>query len=215
MDEIYSTETTDRFLFLYRKLEKIAETDPERYRFYREKYYERFEDYRHLRNYLSHEQYEGGYPFAVSSRVVADLAAILGHMDCLAYERAAKQVVSLSPQSTLQQASLVIAQTSHTHFPILNEQGRVVGILTAGALLSLLNEGADPSLSLDGFLGRFSLRGQKTRYLFAGRDTPLYEAERSFRIVVDGKRLSLLLLTEHGRAQESLLGILTIYDILK
>ena len=215
MEETYTKETTNRFLFLYRKLESIGETDPEKYRFYKEKYYEQFEEYRHLRNYPSHEQYGGGYPFAVSSKVVSDLSTILAYMDCLALDKAAKNVKYLSPSTSIKEAMDAFIATSYTYYPILNEKKRVLGILTSGSLLALVSTHIDLELPLGDFLDRFSLANQKTRFLFMKRTAPLYEAEKAFREVKEGKRVSLILLTEHGLASESLLGILTIYDILK
>ena len=76
----YTKQTTDRFLNLYRQLETIRDTNSALYGYYKKKYYEQFDEYRQIRNYLSHEEYGGGYPVAVSSLVCDDLEEILIRM---------------------------------------------------------------------------------------------------------------------------------------
>ena len=135
----YTKETTDRFLNLYRQLETIRDFDQGLYSYYKKKYYEQFDEYRQIRNYLSHEEYGGGYPVAVSSLVCDDLERILCQMRKTCYDIATKKVVTYTYSDPLAKALNNFANHGVTYVPIV-ENKRVKGIVTAGKLLLILSK---------------------------------------------------------------------------
>ena len=56
----------------------------------------------------------------------------------------------------------------------------------------------------------------KVNYKFVSRYITIYEAEEIFKQGVErGRRFEALLITEHGKPQEKLIGIITPLDIMK
>ena len=89
---IYNDETNLLFLNLYRQLEEIRENKGDVYSFYKNKYYEQLNSYREIRNYLTHEQYKGTYPIAVSNKVCLDFESIINRMKENVYSRCNKNI---------------------------------------------------------------------------------------------------------------------------
>ena len=143
----YTKQTTDRFLNLYRQLETIRDTNSALYGYYKKKYYEQFDEYRQIRNYLSHEEYGGGYPVAVSSLVCDDLEEILIRMRKTCLDIATKDVIAYISLDPLQLPIVNFARHGVTYVPIVDERKRVQGIITAGKLLQIMASITIPSAS--------------------------------------------------------------------
>lgn len=214
----YTKETTDRFLNLYRQLETIRDFDQGLYSYYKKKYYEQFDEYRQIRNYLSHEEYGGGYPVAVSSLVCDDLERILCQMRKTCYDIATKKVVTYTYSDPLAKALNNFANHGVTYVPIV-ENKRVKGIVTAGKLLLILSKAKkkpiDPNSQLGEYKEYFALDNHSKRFIFMGRKEPMAFAERNFSDLVDSKRVGLIIVTENGEEDEAMLGVISIYDVVK
>lgn len=211
----YTKETTDRFLNLYRQLEAIRGNNPALFAYYQRKYGDQFEQFRALRNLLSHEEYGGGYPIAISSQIVSSFQRILEQMGLSAYEVSTKRIESLQERSLLSEAFSLFADKGYGYLPILRQKKTVLGVITPQKLISLQSkvEGL-PAYKVSSFLPEFSLGNQSKRFHFLRRNAPLYEAEELF-LQAGSKRVGLLFLTEHGKEEESLLSLLSVYDVLK
>lgn len=106
-----------------------------------------------------------------------------------------------------------------THLPIL-EDGRVVGVFSENAVFCSLVSGERRELSPDvrfrelrAHLNGSSRRSEEYRFFPAAE--PVAQAEAAFeRAFSRGKRIAMFFLTEHGRKEERLLGVLTAWDIL-
>lgn len=214
----YTKETTDRFLNLYRQLETIRDLNQSLYSYYKKKYYEQFDEYRQIRNYLSHEEYGGGYPVAVSSLVCNDLQQILSQMKKTCYDIATKKVVCYTYADPLAKALNNFANHGVTYVPIV-ENKRVKGIVTAGKLLLILSKAnkkpIDPNAELGQYRDYFAIDNHSKRFLFMGRNEPMAFAERNFSDLVDSKRVGLIIVTENGEPDEAMLGVISIYDVVK
>lgn len=214
----YTKETTDRFLNLYRQLETIRDLNQSLYSYYKKKYYEQFDEYRQIRNYLSHEEYGGGYPVAVSSLVCNDLQQILSQMKKTCYDIATKKVVCYTYADPLAKALNNFANHGVTYVPIV-ENKRVKGIVTAGKLLLILSKAnkkpIDPNAELGQYRDYFALDNHSKRFLFMGRNEPMAFAERNFSDLIDSKRVGLIIVTENGEPDEAMLGVISIYDVVK
>lgn len=214
----YTKQTTDRFLNLYRQLETIRDTNSALYGYYKKKYYEQFDEYRQIRNYLSHEEYGGGYPVAVSSLVCQDLEEILVRMRKTCLDIATKDVVAYTDFDPLEKAIVNFARHGVTYIPIIDNRKRVKGIITAAKLLQIMGEnirgGAQIKQTIGAYEELFSIENHSKRFEFMGRNEPMAYAERSFSKIVDGKRLGLIIITEHGEKDEAMLGVISIYDVV-
>ena len=212
----YNKQTTERFLNLYRQLETIRDGNPNLYSYYQKKYDSLFEQFRSLRNLLSHEQFGGDYPVAVSSAVASSLSGILAQMGLSAYEVASKSIYALKESDSLSYASSLFAEKGFGYLPILDAKKRVLGVLTPQKLLALRNEdGSFATKTVGSYMDSFALNKQSKRFAYLSRNAPFYQAERLFLSQEGGKRIGLIFLTESGDPDQSLLGLLTVYDVLK
>lgn len=213
----YSKQTTDRFLNLYRQLETIRDNDQSLYSYYKRKYYEKFEEYRQIRNYLSHEEYDGGYPVAVSSAVNEDLQAILIKMGKTCLDICTKDVKSYTMDDLLLQAYNSFATHGVTYIPVIDGRKRVKGMITANKLL-LVGSRRQADISnarISDFEQDFAFPSHSKRFIFLGKGEPMAKAESEFSKIEDGKRLGLIIVTEHGEKDEAMLGVISIYDVVK
>ena len=214
----YTEQTTDRFLNLYRQLETIRDTNSALYGYYKKKYYEQFDEYRQIRNYLSHEEYGGGYPVAVSSLVCDDLEEILIRMRKTCLDIATKDVIAYTSLDPLQLPIVNFARHGVTYVPIVDERKRVQGIITAGKLLQIMGEqlekGTKAKMTIGEYKSLFALDNHSKRFIFMGRNEPMAYAERAFSQIEGDKRLGLIIVTEHGKNEEAMLGVISIYDVV-
>lgn len=214
----YSEDTTHRFLDLYRKLERVRANEQEAYRYYQKQYYEKFEMFREIRNYLSHEEYGGTYPFAVSDLLCDDLEKILNLIGTSAYEVAIKNLIHASPETDLLEALDLIGTKSISYLPLLNEKKKIVGVISEmGALKLLQKEGKETLKGKKvGDMGSyFSLKTLDKRVIFLAKDAPFHKVVTAFQTLLDGKRLGLIFITEHGKDEEAVIGMISIYDMVK
>lgn len=213
----YSKQTTDRFLNLYRQLETMRDNDQSLYSYYKRKYYEKFEEYRQIRNYLSHEEYDGGYPVAVSSAVNEDLQAILIKMGKTCLDICTKDVKSYTMDDLLLQAYNSFATHGVTYIPVIDNRKRVKGMITANKLLLVGSKRQEDlsSAKISDFEQYFAFPSHSKRFIFLGKGEPMARAESEFSKIDDGKRLGLIIVTEHGEKDEAMLGVISIYDVVK
>lgn len=210
----YSDETNLTFLNLYRQLEQIRENNVDVYAFYKKKYSEQLNSYREIRNYLTHEQYEGGYPLAVSSKVCLDFESIILRMKENVYSRCNKNIQCLKEDDSISTAIAIFVSKGYTYLPLLDEKKKVLGVVSSKSLLKISSiSNLDKKERLSNFLGFFSLEKDEKRFIFLSRNTPLSNAEKEFSTIKENKRLGLAFINEHGKEDESLLGLLSIYDI--
>ncbi|MCR5491434.1 MAG: CBS domain-containing protein [Bacilli bacterium] len=214
----YNNATTEEFLNLYRQLEGIRAESGNDLSYYESKYHAKLEDFRRLRNYLSHEEFGGDFPVAVSSKVNEDFKAILLKMQARIYEHAHRPQY-ITKQDKVLHAINKLNENRYTYLPVL-ENGILIGVATSGSLLHLLakheqgEELIEEDATIGDYMPYFSLDNQKTRFLIAGRNMLLSSAEQAFSSIENGKRLGAIFVTEKGNPNEKVLGILTIYDVL-
>lgn len=220
MDELYSEEYTQSFLHYYKEWEDIRSRYPEKARFYNNKYAEEFEGFRQLRNYLSHETFLRHDPVAVSRFVVERFAKIHKEMELTALEAATKKIESVSLGSSIESTLRLMVEKSYTYLPILGEKRRLLGVVSLSDLLRLsFREGQETFLkkTVGDYLPSFLLSAPHNEaYGFLSRDAYLYEASSFFSsISEEGSRYGILFITEHGKKDEAVLGILAPIDLLR
>jgi CBS domain-containing protein len=218
----YSRADTEAFLFAYKKLERIAKEDPILYDWHEKRYGREMELFRSLRNSLAHEEFGGDYPFAVSSLVRSSLESLLSRMEKKCFAYATKNVVYATLATPLGEAIKAMSQKGFSYLPILDAGKRAIGALSANGLLDLMASGAnegiiyDASTKVGEHLAYFSLNGNADeRFAFLPRDAAWWKGEDAFaNSDAKGRRLGLIFLTEHGKQEEAVIGLLSIYDIM-
>ncbi len=211
MAQVFNPDENERFLNLYRQLEQLQSSSPETARYLKQRFYDEIETYRKLRNYLSHEQYQGQYPFCVSSKMCDDLERILSLSKTKAIDIASKNIAFATPEHTLRIAKEAFLKWGYSYLPILDEKRRVLGTITP---LSLLRFEGELDKKIAQVLPEFALDKQAKRVIFVARNDLAHTVTSELNRLRLGKRVGLAFVTETGRTDQSLLGVITPLDAL-
>lgn len=182
---------------------------------------ETMEDYTDLRNLLVHETLSPEGWLAVPS------VAVVERLETIREELAGRpradqafrrEVTYLSRTTRLREALVKAHQTGYSQFPVLHA-GKVEGLLTERAIARwLAARAADPTRpSLTKAVEEATVaevlrvdEGRET-WRLAARDQP---ADLVLAAFVETPTLEAVLITEHGRADQRLLGIATHLDVV-
>ena len=183
---------------------------------------ERLEEYAELRNLLVHETLEpDGWLAVPSEQVVRRIEAI---RDRLAGGQRAddafkRRVATVSPAMPLRDALAQAHATGFSQFPVV-EGEKVVGLLTDRGLARWLAErcaAAGPLVLSEAVAGAavadvLDADADRRTWDLAARDEP---AERVLARFVERPELEAVLVTQHGKADQKLLGIATHLDVVR
>ncbi|MEK4405792.1 CBS domain-containing protein [Sporosarcina sp. FSL K6-6792] len=129
-----------------------------------------------------------------------------------------RKVHILQATDTLAYGLRLIREKKFNQIPIY-QSNKFIGLVTAtGITYWLADNMTDEIISreMPTLLDIYSHEKQKNTYRFIRMDLSVYEAEEYFKkSVAEGKRLEALLITESGRPEEKLLGIITPLDLMK
>lgn len=106
-----------------------------------------------------------------------------------------------------------------SHAPILLKK-RVIGVFSESTLYTFLLQHENISISQDSKIGDFLpycglMEHTSERFMFVNANLPIMDLRENFVKKKGEKRLVMLFLTENGKKDEPLLGILTAGDFLK
>lgn len=107
----------------------------------------------------------------------------------------------------------------YTHIPIL-ENGIVIGVFSESTLLDIVNVESgivvDKNTKFSDILEYLKIENHSTEdFIFISRNKNIYDVEDIFKdYFVRKKRLGCVYITENGKPSESILGMLTAWDIL-
>lgn len=212
----YSYDLTERFLNLYRQLESFRGGNPKAYEFYKRKYADDLNLFRELRNYLSHEEYGGSYPFAISEAIVISLEKILKEMNLTCERAMKKNVIVATNENSLSRVIETMKANRLTYVPIVDEKKKVTGMISSESIIAILAEGQNfTDKKVSDYLEYFSLSDQSKKFTFLGRRDSFSLAEKEYSALSEGKRVGIILVTENGSNKESLLGIISPYDVFE
>lgn len=124
-----------------------------------------------------------------------------------------KEVMGFRPEQPLTDLLSVVQSSDVTFFPISGDDG-FLGLVTGNGLMRWLAKLADEDplndLSEISIGEVLELEEPRTNYAFVSRTTPAYEAIDLFS---QKAGLEAVLITHEGRKTESLLGIVTVWDV--
>lgn len=212
----YSYDLTERFLNLYRQLESFRGGNPKAYEFYKRKYSDDLNLFRELRNYLSHEEYGGSYPFAISEAIVESLERILKEMNLTCERAMKKNVIVATPENSMTKVIETMESNRLTYVPIVDEGKKVIGMISSESIIAILAKGNGfENKKVADYIDHFSLTEQSKKFVFLGRRDSFSLAEKEYSALSEGKRVGIILITESGGKTESLLGIISPYDVFE
>jgi len=178
-----------------------------------------------LRNVIVHDRYERFAYLSIPSRdVLNEIQAIHDRLvaPVRADEAFRRDVVAVDVADPLSDVLATIRDRSITQFPVY-DAGAFEGLLTAAGIVRWLaatfDAPGEPSRDAPGerygtVAGRtvadvLAVRKDRRDWIFVARDVPALEVVEAF---VDAPRLEAVLITEHGRSDQGLLGIATTSD---
>ena len=115
-------------------------------------------------------------------------------------------------------AMATMKEHSYKYIPILAD-GVLVGMFSAKTVLEIMvNEGADifkGDITFEGIKNYISIENVSSKtFAFVGNSTLLSEIKEIFKDDVDNKeRINIIFVTQHGKKDEKLLGIITAWEI--
>ncbi|KOY83825.1 CBS domain-containing protein [Lysinibacillus macroides] len=187
------------------------------------KYEDDLRSYADLRNAIVHHRISLNYVIAEPH---PDVVERIEYIDAtlakptLVGQMFRKRVLVFQENDSLRQVLKIIRQRKYTQFPVYhNKQFRGL-ITTVGITNWLASTMGDHHSQVPNRIPTLHdiLTHEKNRvnYKFVSKHITIYEAEEIFKQGVErGKRFEALLITEHGKPHQKLIGIITPLDIVK
>lgn len=181
--------------------------------------YDLFE-YADLRNAIVHERIDPMFVIAEPHDATVERIEKI-EKDILRPEKVipffARKVITFEASDSLTKVLKVIDESTLSQFPVYNE-GKFIGLITAKGITHwLAHLVKDELVLLDTTLEEIlTYEENEQNYLFIDKEKTLFEAEELFQQSISkGKLIDALLITHSGSPSESLLGIITSWDIIE
>lgn len=226
---------TEQFLDLYKRLENGLE---KRYENARRRYssvvFEFIKDQesepirdgleicREIRNLLTHSANVGGVPVVEPSTHIVELMEEIVHFaeaPPLALEFATKgeQILKARLSQKVLRLMEVMSKNGFSHVPV-TENGELYGVFSTGSVFQYTlnsNKRIDKETTLMELKEYISINEHYENYAFLCKTATYMEARKTFeRIKAQNKRVSVAFITENGKQDEPLLGMVTPWDVL-
>lgn len=123
-----------------------------------------------------------------------------------------------SMQDKVKDAMITMKEHSYKYIPIL-EDGVLVGMFSAKTILDIMtSEGVDSfkdDATFESISKYIAIENVSSKtFAFVGNSTPLCEVKDIFKEDVEHKeRINIIFVTQHGKSDEKLLGIITAWEI--
>ncbi len=202
--------------------EKLVKKIKELKNKHREPYYSQYDfiDFcRECRNRISHDGYENDFIF-YGDEMIKKLDEVIEEIKhpYKVYDKATKNIYSANLNDNVRKVMLEMINKNYTHIPVYNNN-RLVGIFSEGVLFNYLYKNEiveiDENTLFSDIIDFISLNNSKEIIKFVDRnklyDDVCLEFIHEFK---KGSKLSCVLVTQNGKEQEKVIGILTAWDIL-
>ena len=194
-----------------------------------QKYFKQFKTqidlYKDIRNLLSHEpKRRGDYPIIPTKGIIDGLEALKNRVtnpprvNTIMVE--SQNVYSASVNDSVRTVINAMIKNVYTHIPILDD-GKVIGVFSENTFLSLFEN--EELVMIDDNLKFNDATIQKLipidkhiteSFRFVARDVSVFEVGEAFRKSADnGDRIGLIFVTQNGKQDERILGIVTPWDL--
>lgn len=111
-----------------------------------------------------------------------------------------------------------MAEKGYMQLPVLNKNGSLFGVISPNALLYFMSEATDlrPDCTIQDMSKYLTIDMHICEhYAFVGKDDDVEAVSSIFDdYYKKGKKLAMVFVTEHGKENETILGIITAYDIV-
>ncbi|MGB4985403.1 MAG: CBS domain-containing protein [Erysipelotrichaceae bacterium] len=215
---------TDEFLRLYAKLEGFETSNNKLYCIIKNKYFNLFELFRKTRNVLAHQTIgKNEYPIYVNTKLVEELKIIIDKFEITAYQKSIRysNIYQVRTTDRLKDILIKMDQYNYSYVPIIDDKGLLKGVITENSLLAYIvdNEASfiidDDNTVLEIFKYAELANNKNERFVFISRDVTLYEVQKMFYDnIEDSKKLAAVFVTEKGKTNEKVIGMLTAWDVV-
>lgn len=178
---------------------------------------------RELRNLLTHNANLGGIPVAEPSLPLMDaMQEILDFVRkpplALEFATRGEQVMKASTHQKVMRVMEVMDKNGFSHIPVMNN-GAFLGVFSSGVIMRYLlgnrGEGITPDTTIGDLRDYIAVEKHAENYEFVAKDTSYLTVREMFEKVKGrNQRVSVIFITEHGRQDQKLLGVLTPWDVL-
>jgi predicted transcriptional regulator len=144
--------------------------------------------------------------------------ALLSPLTALSIAVPASKIFTVDPRANLHTVLKSMEANTFTHVPIV-EDNKMVGVLSENTLLSYLTKTGEAIITRDMTIADFSeftpLSAHKSeQFVFLPRQASLNQVYEVFNKAIRAhERIGMLFITEHGKAEEKPLGIITAWDL--
>lgn len=209
---MYSKEITEKFLEKYKEFETIRDNDFKRFNYYNKKEPDLFELFRNIRNNLAHNSVDGEYPYIVSEDVLKSITNLVDSMQEKLIERAIhfNHLYYATYKSKIIDVINEMNKNDFQYIPVI-EDGKIRSVFSSNVLLNYICEHKtiDEKLTMSDLRDYFG----KEVFKFYPKSTFTYEVIDLFHRRFNNKRLVVIFITENGRNDESILGMITSYEV--
>lgn len=130
-----------------------------------------------------------------------------------------REVYSLTGTDSMSKMLQLVHEFQYSQFPVFNSEGEFISLVTESGITNWLASNVkDDLISFEEtrVSDLLSVDELAETYRFISRITTVYEAKDYFlQAANEGRKLEALLITESGKSNQSLLGILTHWDLAK
>lgn len=177
-------------------------------------------DYASLRNAIVHERIDPNMAIAEPHiKIVEKIKKIESNLinPRTVYQAFQGKVYYFDQRDKLSELLKGIREKQYTQFPIFSNND-FVGLISENGITHWLAQNVEEELidlTETPLLEILKYEESKENYKFLTRNSPVaYAAEIFKNSIQNDKRIDAILITENGKAQEKLLGIITSWDIL-
>lgn len=224
------------FLDLYKQIEDELE---DKYRNARRHYasvvFEFIKDYesapvrdkldvcRHIRNLMAHSANMDGEPVVEPSEPVVDaLREVLDFVRrpplALDYATRGERVLKVNARQKVLRVMEVMEKNGYSHVPVMKEE-RFYGVFSVGSVFRYLlkngGKGVTPETTIRDMRGYLAVEEHIENYEFVpATATYIYVRQRFEQVRAKNKRVAVIFITQDGKPDQPLLGMLTPWDVL-
>jgi len=177
-----------------------------------------------VRNFLTHNpRVDGAYPIMPSTQMIALMKRVLAALEnpprAMDFAVKRKMMMIVHPDDYVIDTMCRMREKAYTHVPVI-EQGRLVGVFSDAVvnnyICSMGHIDVTDETLVSYFHEHYKLDAPDNQvYTFVSMDTPLDAVEDIFQDNYKHRQLiSVAYITQNGRTNESILGMLTPWDLL-
>ena len=177
-----------------------------------------------VRNFLTHNPRVGGaYPIEPSAQIIKLLERVLAMLEnppkAIDYAIKRKQMLKVNPHDYAIDTMRRMREKAYTHVPVI-EKGRLVGVFSDSVVNNYICGANHIEITdetpLSHFRHYYRLDAPDNQvYAFVPADTPLDVVEDIFQDYYKKRQLiSVVYITQNGKQNESILGMITPWDLL-